>query len=1338
MLNSLKKFPHLNQIKQWFKKNKVYLKIQTCALDQQRAITLFNQAQFDTCFELCLAILAREPKRYPIWNILGVLYRQWRNHAAAEFCYVQSSRYEPRYALPYSNLAYLYTDLKRYEEAITLAEKAIRLDPNFADAWNNLGNVWQRLGNIEESVRCYRKVLTLNPNHLQAFNNYLLSVQYATNQTADEIAQAHQEFGQRFAARYSEQDHKKWTNAPIPNKKLRIGYLSPDLRDHSVAYFAEPLLSHIDKTQFTVIAYDNKGLHDQVNARLRHYVDSWRVTTLWSDEQLLQQIETDQIDILVDLAGHTAGNRLSVFAKRAAPIQVTWLGHPNTTGLPTMDWRLTDWVADPVGIEYRYSERLWRLPDVFCAYRPCVRHPEKKLSPEYQPQPTPALKNGFVTFGSLNNMGKVSDKVIALWSEILKAMPTAKLLLEGVDLDKEKQRQQLLERFAQYQITEAQLILYARDTSKQYVRYHEIDICLDPFPTNGGTTTCDILWFGVPIVVLEGDSFVSRMGTTLLHTIGQTDWICKTQEEYRQKAIEMASDLSRLNNWRLHLRQVTESSPLMNEKHFAEQVEIAYRTMWLVWCEKQLSVPQLPQHIDTAAKEQARQAFKKGNYLPLKRLCEETLAIIPDDVYALSNQALLKVRSREFEQAISLYQHCLKLEPENAPIHNNLAAAYLELRQFQKSYQHAKRATELSPDLLDAWITLSASACYIGRAVEAENVARQLIASGGGEDIRLYGNLGTALSTQGRLQEALSVSRESLKKWPEYYEGYSSILFGLLYDEYSTVLDAVEIAKLFGKTAEKSKKIAWPEKYLSAPLPLKKLRIGFISGDFNNHAVMYFAELILSGLDRSQFEIYCYYTYGGGDLVTERVRRMASVFRVFSHLPAKKQYEIIYNDKVDVLIDLAGHTARNALLTMAYHPAPVQMTWLGYPGTTGLESIRWRITDRIADPEGVDDQYSETLIRLPAPFCAYRPLIKKNEWRYFSKYDVKPTPALQNGFVTFGCCNNLSKLTDKALSTWGILLKKLETARLLIEGVGLGTSEVADPFKERCKRLGIDISRLILVGRNSANQYLTYHYIDIALDPFPLTGGTTTFDLLWMGVPLVSMEGDSFRSRLSTSLLYALGQPEWLAHSEEEYIGIALKLAENIEQLNQRRLQQRAKMEKSPLMNEARFVGLFSDSVRIAWFDYCADQQMKQIENFSQINKDQLTQEWFQEYKQQKVNPPLVFMAEGVSLPISEALEQLKNALIDARTKQPEDLLQPTSTTLIHWLKVKNLAERIIESYPSHPSALLAIAEFEAAHGRPGIAWDYMRFVPEQNDYVKNIKAKLARILNKDKKEQDL
>lgn len=315
--------------------------------------------------------------------------------------------------------------------------------------------------------------------------------------------------------------------------------------------------------------------------------------------ELARQIQQDEIDILIDLSGHTSGHRLLTFAHHPAPVQVSWLGYADTSGLSRIHWRISDGHGDPAGAEARYTEQLWRLPEVFCCYRPMVRLPALRHSADYAVHPTPALQHGQITFGCCNNYAKITDDMIALWSQLLHRVAGARLLLELAGIQHGQARTALQARFARHGIAAARLQLEERDPRWQYLRYHQIDIALDPFPANGGTSSCDVLWMGVPLVTLAGTRFVSRMGVSLLHAVGHPEWVAQDQADYLDIAARLAADIPALNAIRLALRAEMEASRLMDEAGFTRQFEAALRGMWQAWCTQQAALPQ-PDQADEA------------------------------------------------------------------------------------------------------------------------------------------------------------------------------------------------------------------------------------------------------------------------------------------------------------------------------------------------------------------------------------------------------------------------------------------------------------------------------------------------------------------------------------------------------------------------------------------------------------------------------------------------------------------------------------------------------------------------------------------------------------------
>jgi predicted O-linked N-acetylglucosamine transferase (SPINDLY family) len=376
------------------------------------------------------------------------------------------------------------------------------------------------------------------------------------------------------------------TNERSPSRRLRIGYVSPDFRAHSVAYFLEGLLEHHDHSQVEVFCYAEVANPDAVTARMEQLAGHWRRITGMPDAEVAELIRHDGIDILVDLAGHTANRRLLVFARKPAPVQVTWLGYPNTTGLDTIDYRLTDHFADPPGsTEHLHSEQLIRLPQSAWCYRPLENPPPVSAPPVHD--------TGHITFGCFNAMPKINRPLLELWSGILLAVPGSRLLLKNASLGETSMQHQLWKQLQEMGIgpERVEMVGCVPDLSGHLGMYGRVDIALDTFPYHGTTTTCEALWMGVPVVTLAGKTHVSRVGASLLSNLGHQEWIASIPEEYVKIAVELAKDLPRLTALRSTLRERMQASPLMDAAGFARDIEAAYRKIWRTWCAQPESHP---------------------------------------------------------------------------------------------------------------------------------------------------------------------------------------------------------------------------------------------------------------------------------------------------------------------------------------------------------------------------------------------------------------------------------------------------------------------------------------------------------------------------------------------------------------------------------------------------------------------------------------------------------------------------------------------------------------------------------------------------------------------------
>ncbi|CAO3363187.1 O-linked N-acetylglucosamine transferase, SPINDLY family protein [Azospirillum melinis] len=510
------------------------------------------------------------------FNLANIL-RNRGDREAAKAAYGEALRLKPDMAAALCNLGDLHKGAVELTRAVECFVAALKADPKSAEAWNNLGETLKEMGRIEEAVAVFQKGLEAHPAHALMHSNLLLALHYTPAVPPETIFRAHMAWAQRHADPLLPAG-RRHANPRDPDRRLRIGYVSPDFCAHSVAFFAEPLIREHDRGHFEVFCYPASARSDVVTERLKGLSDGWRSLVGVDDARAAALIEQDGIDILVDLTGHTANNRLTLFARKPAPVQATWLGYPDTTGMRAIDWRFSDAIAEPPGEADRLSaERIVRLPQGFHSYRPPL-----DVAPPAEP---PFRANGHVTFGSFNNTSKVTGEVVRVWSEILKRVPGSRLIVKSAQMGDEETRRRYLNTFVQCGIDAGRIELLARiDAADGHLRaYDRIDIGLDPFPYNGTTTTCEALWMGVPVVTVAGANHVARVGASLLTHCGLTELVASDMEGYIATAVALAGDPDRLDGLRRTMRGRLNAAPLTDYKGFARGVEAAYRAMWRDW-----------------------------------------------------------------------------------------------------------------------------------------------------------------------------------------------------------------------------------------------------------------------------------------------------------------------------------------------------------------------------------------------------------------------------------------------------------------------------------------------------------------------------------------------------------------------------------------------------------------------------------------------------------------------------------------------------------------------------------------------------------------------------------
>jgi predicted O-linked N-acetylglucosamine transferase (SPINDLY family) len=482
-------------------------------------------------------------------------------------------KYAPDAAQYHNTLGNALSDACELDEAIAEYSRAIELGPNQAAPYTNLGNALNQTARHAESLSAYRRAVALAPDDPVVGSALLYMLHFYPDSTQQMLRDEHVRWRQRHA------DPLKCSlglhaNDPDPDRTLRVGYVSPDFYAQAESFFVLPFLQAHDHDNFEVHCYSSVRLPDVVTRMYRGLADVWHDVLPLSDKALAQQIIDDRIDILVDLTMHMRNNRMLLYARKPAPVQVTWLAYPGSTGLDAIDYRLTDAHMEPIGADESWSaEKPIRLPDSWCVYRPITDAP---LASD-----PPMIRNGFLTFGSLNNFMKINESVLTRWARLLQAVDRSRLLL--LCPAGESQRR-IIDSFAARGISEDRLRLVAPQPRHVYMRlYSEMDLALDPFPYNGITTTCDALWMGVPVLTLPGSLPASRAGLSLLTTAGFDELIAESEEQFIETARAVARELP-TRYPREHVRQKMSSSPLMDAPRFARNVEGAFRQMWQSWC----------------------------------------------------------------------------------------------------------------------------------------------------------------------------------------------------------------------------------------------------------------------------------------------------------------------------------------------------------------------------------------------------------------------------------------------------------------------------------------------------------------------------------------------------------------------------------------------------------------------------------------------------------------------------------------------------------------------------------------------------------------------------------
>ena len=1130
---------------------------------------LRETGQLDAAIDAYRSALAIKPNSPQVLTILGNVLKLKGDFTEAVASHRQALALDPDLAEAHSNLGSVLKDGWRIDEAIAECEKAIELKPDFANAYGNLSQALLLAGESNAAMEASRQVIRLEPEKADAHGGYIFAMNYLREFDAATIAgeqavwnDRHAEPLRRFIVPH--------TNDRDPDRSLRIGYVSADFWAHPVGRFLLPLLENHDRSHYQIFAYSQATVADVMTDQLKGLTDRWISVVGLSDPQMAEQIKHDQIDILVDLSLHTAGNRLLVFARKPAPVQMTWLGYPGSTGLRTMDYRLSDPHLDPEDADVsRYSERTVRLPDTFWCYRTSQDAGEVAHCP--------ARQQGHVTFGCLNHFGKVTPGMFQVWMRLLRNLPQATLLLHVAS---GQSRERVLRQCIDGGVSSDRLMFEGRMHPRDYFKcYSKIDIALDTSPFAGGTTTCDALWMGVPVVTLRGRTVIGRGGCSILSNVGLRQLVADTEEQYVEIATRLAGNIEALEHLRRNLRQMMSESPLMDATRFARNMETAYRTAWKSWCEQQRDPSGADDRTGTVPASQPHSAETTNwrddigaiQHLLTQRISGPTG--LNDAAAGNSLGNALRDRGQLYE-AVAAYRKAIALHPTSAVLQNNLGSALQSSGKPNEAIDAYRRAIAIQPKLVVAHENLGIALKETGELDEAMTATQRAIGLHPGS-ASAHANLAHVMLLSAQLDAALIANRKAMQLEPDNPGWHSNYIFCLQHGSDAAAL-AVELRDWNRRHAEPITAQAFSHHRPTERN--RRLRIGYVSADFRRHAVARFLEPLFAHHDRTHLEIFAYSDVRVVDQMTDRLKSHLNGWLDTTHLADTQLADQIHSDRIDILIDLALHTTPNRLLVFARKPAPIQLTWLGYPGSTGLTSIDYRLSDRYLDPlDTKPDVYSEDTIRLANSYWCYQP----SE----AAPSVGPVPAERAGHVTFGCLNQFSKISSQAVSLWARILKEVPGSRMLLHAPG-GNCRIR--LTEQFDRLGVSADRVEYSARLSEADYFElYNQIDLALDTLPFAGGTTTCDALWMGVPVVTLKGQTVVGRSGCSILFNVGLPELVTNSESEYVLTAVDLAKNVARLDQLRDGLRQRMSASKLMDAAAFARDMERVFRTAWHQWC-------------------------------------------------------------------------------------------------------------------------------------------------------
>ena len=1176
-----------------------------------------QQGNLDEAAKRYILALGIQPNNAIAYSNLGNILKISGLSAEAEVYCRQAISLDPGMANGHNNLGNALHGQGKFLEAEASYRQALALAPSRAETHNNLAITLKDQGRWQEAKDCFQHALQLKPDWAAAYSNFLYCLSHDVQTLPEELRAAHMVFGERFEAPL----RANWSepaNTRDPHRPLHIGFVSADFYDHALTNFLEPVFKALAlKSELVLYAYYTHIYEDAATHRMRDSFTHWHASAGLTDAELAEQIRSDGIDILIDLTGHTAHNRLLTFARKPAPVQASWLGYLGTTGLQAMDYYLCDtfWIP-PGNLELQLSEKAAYLPGAV-VFQPSA------LSPAVNT--LPALHNGHITFGSFNRPNKLNQSVIVLWSMLLKQVPQARMLLAGIPRDSQEI---LLHYFVQERIDLQRLDFHPRSNLKDYLAlHHQVDFCLDAFPFGGGATSAHAAWMGVPTLSLAGETLPSRFGSAMMHQLGLDGFIATDIEDFIAKGVYWSENLHELASIRDGMRARFNASSLGQPNKFANDMAALLRAMWQRRCAElppaAISIqhnstdvndsgshPPVPMKPTETELEKLLDLYTRGLSDEAESLATLLINNFPKSGLAWKILGLICQSQERYEESLIPNQRATELLPADASNFNNYGVVLELTSNITAAEKSFRQAIGIEPNYGKAWVNLGSLLLRQGNTTEAQACCERALDIDFG-DASAHIVLGNALEAQENFSQAqASYYRADMAHEPRKAVAHSNVLYLLNHDALADAKHLFSEHHAFGEKFESHLKAHWPA-HINIKDPARQLNIGFVSGDFHLHALTHFFLPLFETLRKSSnLILHAYYTFDFTDTSTENLQNCFAHWHQVSNLNDSELANKIERDSIDILIDLAGHTKNNRLQTFAYKPAPVQASWLGYLGTTGLQAMDYYICDSFWIPPGeLDWQFTEKLAYLPAAM-----VFKSSE----SSPKVNRLPAREKGYITFGSFNRINKINSSVIQLWSMLMQQVPASRLLIGAIPEeNQAELAQNFAHQ----GIPKGRLIFFPRTHADAYLELHHsVDFCLDTFPHGGGATTAQAAWMGVPTLSLLGETPASRFSASIMHHLDLDDFVATSIEDFVNKGVFWSTNLSELAAIRMTMRLRFSESPMGQTELFAKNFDLALRTMWEKWCAETPASSFElaaeiiDFNELETDslQIKQEYLQ------------------------------------------------------------------------------------------------------------------------------